>query len=72
MLFGGHNLTYSHESWVQTWLADTWIYSGSSWTAVRVPGPSPREGGQTTYDARDGYVLLFGGLSCGPGTLTSN
>ncbi|MCI4330802.1 MAG: PKD domain-containing protein [Thermoplasmata archaeon] len=56
LLFGGNdneNISYS----------DTWSFAGGSWTnrtSSVGTGPSPRSTSMT-YDATDGYVLLFGG-----------
>ncbi len=41
---------------------DTWTFSGGRWTQLFISGPSPRFDAPITYDARDGYVLLFGGV----------
>ena len=60
LLFGGQyaggNQTFN----------DTWTFSGSlfapTWTRLATPrAPSPRDGAELTYDARDGYDVLFGG-----------
>jgi PKD repeat protein len=43
---------------------DTWIFQGSAWvnlTTSLLVAPPARWGGGFTYDARDGYLLLFGG-----------
>ncbi|MCI4356693.1 MAG: hypothetical protein L3K18_06085 [Thermoplasmata archaeon] len=37
-----------------------------SWTEIAPPAPSGRTYGSMVYDAKDGYVLLFGGLVSGP------
>lgn len=55
---------------------DTWTYADGSWTRLDLsPGlrppndaPPPRVGASMTYDARDGYVLLFGGEEASPGS----
>lgn len=52
-------------------LGDTWRYAASSWTnlsSTLATAPSPRDGASMVYDAHDGYLLLFGGLSAN-GTL---
>ncbi|MGD0249884.1 MAG: PKD domain-containing protein, partial [Thermoplasmata archaeon] len=41
---------------------DTYTYHAGAWNHVLVTGPSGREAFGLTYDASDGYVLLFGGL----------
>jgi Galactose oxidase, central domain len=42
---------------------DTWEYAHGKWTQLHPKtAPSPRESGAMAYDARDGYVVLFGGL----------
>lgn len=46
-------------------LNDTWTYSAGVWTNITAsvgPAPSPRYGVGMTYDAGDGYVLLYGGV----------
>ena len=45
-------------------LNDTWTYSAGSWTNVTAgPSPAARGGADFSYDAVDGYDLLFGGVS---------
>lgn len=42
---------------------DTWSFVGGTWTNRTTPfHPSPRAGAGMTFDASDGYVLLFGGM----------
>lgn len=44
----------------------TWIYNSGGWLQVQLNSfqqPSARERSAMTWDATDGYVLLFGGLS---------
>jgi PKD domain/Galactose oxidase, central domain len=47
-------------------LLDTWKYQGGTWTnltgSVGIV-PTARYGAAIAYDARDGYVVLFGGIS---------
>ncbi|HEV8050228.1 MAG TPA: kelch repeat-containing protein [Thermoplasmata archaeon] len=43
-------------------LNDTWTFSGGNWTRLHGIAPPGRENGMMTYDAADGYVLLFGGV----------
>jgi hypothetical protein len=58
-LFGGCNAT----SCVSPF-ADTWTFVGGAWTHLKPsPHPSARELGMATYDAKTGYVVLFGGLN---------
>ncbi len=42
---------------------DTWKFLGGSWTNITSSGPSPRATASMAYDAADGYVVLFGGVS---------
>lgn len=43
-------------------LSDTWTFAGGKWTKLSLsPHPSARTGYGMTYDATDGYVVLFGG-----------
>ena len=54
VLFGGRNLTQ--------FFNDTWTFTGATWNLVPTgPSPSPRAFYEFTYDAADGYVLLYGG-----------
>jgi PKD repeat protein len=56
LLFGGGNTSLG------TNLNDTWLYSNGSWyTIPLVRSPPPLGGTAITYDAHDGYMLLFGG-----------
>ncbi len=45
-------------------LNDTWTFSGGRWSLSSASGPLPRALGQLTFDATDGYVLLYGGTGC--------
>ncbi|MCI4335074.1 MAG: hypothetical protein L3K04_05565 [Thermoplasmata archaeon] len=59
LLFGG-----SPESGTGLAMADTWVFSGGTWTNVTgvIGSAPPRRGYQMmTYDADEGYVLMFGG-----------
>ncbi|HKS59261.1 MAG TPA: kelch repeat-containing protein, partial [Thermoplasmata archaeon] len=52
--------------------ADTWKYVNHTWTSLTgslTTAPSARVYSQLTYDARDGYAVLFGGgqSTAGPG-----
>ncbi len=42
---------------------DTWKFVGGHWTNISSPGPSARGAPAMTYDAADGYLLLFGGAN---------
>ena len=45
---------------------DTWKFVGGQWTNLTQPNasaPAPRAGAGMTYDASDGFVLLFGGTA---------
>ncbi|MDE1821407.1 MAG: hypothetical protein KGI98_11265 [Euryarchaeota archaeon] len=60
VLFGGENGggTSSHD--------DTWTFAGGTWSNITSTAGSPppaRASPLMTYDARDGVVLLFGGLA---------
>jgi hypothetical protein len=45
---------------------DTWKFAGGIWTELSPAShPSARSYSAMTYDARDGYVLLFGGTNLG-------
>ena len=42
----------------------TWVYNSNEWTRLNLTvSPGPRSGASMAYDARDGYVVLFGGCS---------
>lgn len=44
------------------WAPGTWAYSNNGgWTNLSIPGPSSRFFPTITYDAADGYLLLYGG-----------
>ncbi len=53
----------------QTMWPTTWAYRGGNWTNVTGPAtrPAPPDSGVMAYDAVDGYVVYFGGLTSGPG-----
>jgi hypothetical protein len=44
-------------------LGDTWEYDGSTWTELKVAGPSARFAAGVAYDSRRGRMILFGGLT---------
>jgi Galactose oxidase, central domain len=58
LLFGGYGPKYPGSV-----LADTWSYAGGIWTELS-PATSPpaRQLASMAYDAKDGYVVLYGGL----------
>ena len=44
-------------------LSDVWTYRGSVWASLTATPPPPSRASMAmTYDAKDGFVLLFGGL----------
>jgi hypothetical protein len=43
-------------------LNDTWGFIGGVWTNLTAPGPTAGCAAAMTYDAADGYILLFGGF----------
>ena len=56
LLFGGY------DSFTFIFLSDTWKFAAGAWTLLSpTTSPSPRDGASMTYDAKDGYVVLFGG-----------
>ncbi|HEV2166829.1 MAG TPA: hypothetical protein VGS23_07655 [Thermoplasmata archaeon] len=63
LLFGGFNAS------TQKFYGDTWFFNGTNWTPrAFTTAPSNRSGAGLTYDAADGYALLFGGsanIGCG-------
>ena len=59
VLFGGTNSSAATNS--NYGLSDTWTFSGGVWTHLSISGPAARGEAMMTYDAKDGYVLLFGG-----------
>jgi hypothetical protein len=42
---------------------ETWTFADGTWTALH-PAQSPPATGSMTYDAADGYVLLYTGVNC--------
>ena len=57
ILFGGIAATSGYN------FNDTWVFSHGVWKNITASAGSPpgRHGQVMTYDARDGYVLMFGG-----------
>jgi PKD repeat protein len=56
LLFGGGNTSLG------TNLNDTWLFSNGAWYTIPLArSPPPLGSTAITYDARDGYMLLFGG-----------
>ena len=68
VLFGG---TYQ-QAGVDTYLGDTWLWSGSEWQPVATSGPLPSRRAEhaMAYDSRRGRVVLFGGYSFAEGPRT--
>lgn len=58
VLFGGGNVNPVGQN------NDTWTFSNGTWTHLPLAlGPSTRRSASITWDAVDGYVLLFGGVN---------
>ncbi len=56
VLFGGAPAAGSYPG------NQTWIFKSGTWTELNLTAaPSPRSYAAMAYDARDGYVMLFGG-----------
>jgi hypothetical protein len=60
-------------------LNDTWTYSGGTWSLLFLNGctfcgpmPTARDAPYMTYDAADGYILLFGGFNWTLGYATAD
>jgi hypothetical protein len=53
LVFGGEG--------AQPFLADLWSWSGTAWTNVTSPGPSPRRESAMAYDRARDRLVLFGG-----------
>jgi hypothetical protein len=61
VLFGGAAFLRSNQS-REHYFNDTWTFSGGKWAKVNTSTtPFHRYGLQMTYDAADGYLVLFGG-----------
>jgi hypothetical protein len=60
VLFGG-NAQPSFDA-THRWLNDTWLWSGTSWTAAAPPvAPAPRGAAAMAYDEGSSQLILFGG-----------
>lgn len=60
VLFGG----YEHNAYGLGYGNDTWEFWRGQWTLILTTGAVPAEvGAALTYDAKDGYVVLFGGTT---------
>ena len=71
VLFGGISyqlgLSLGGFTLVQTPVAETWTWDGTTWTKVNPPAsPSPRLNTAMAYDAATGQVVLFGGFTVDP------
>lgn len=65
LLFGGESSSSI------TTLSDTWTFSNGTWTQLTFGSmhPDGRKDAMMTYDAADGYVLLYGGYNSSSGYL---
>ncbi len=62
LLFGGQVYPYSYGT--TTIANDTWSYVHGVWKEIKTKvAPPARYGAAMAYDATDGYVVLFGGVS---------
>jgi len=59
LLFGGR--TWNLGSSPGGFLGDDWYFVRSAWGETPFVAPGARQGAAMVYDARDGYLLLFGG-----------
>jgi hypothetical protein len=65
VFFGGYN------SGSGTYYNQTWVFSGGQWTNLNLAhAPTQRWRSNLAYDARDGYLLLFGGTNSAGTALT--
>lgn len=62
VMFGGYSafLVPFNDTW--TWKSGNWTHLVTG-TGASIPAPAARVGFGMTYDAADGYVVLFGGYS---------
>jgi len=62
VLFGGNEVLFGSDERPASFLADTWVLDGSTWTRlVPAKSPSPRAEAAMAWDARRGELVLFGG-----------
>ncbi|EQD39047.1 hypothetical protein B1B_15553, partial [mine drainage metagenome] len=58
----GDNTVYNSTSQATLWINSTWLYSSGTWTNASIAGPPhARILPAMTFDAADGYLLLYGG-----------
>jgi hypothetical protein len=68
VLFGGYGCSTGSGCAVG-YLQDTWTFLGGAWSELTpVTSPGTRVHAMFTYDGKDGYLLLFGGLGCSTGS----
>jgi hypothetical protein len=68
ILFGGKHFSPNHNVWHLT--NDTWKYVARKWTFLRpTVSPPARDYSMITFDAKDGYVVLYGGATGSGGVL---
>jgi hypothetical protein len=60
VLFGGNRVLFG-DGRGDTFLADTWLLTGSTWRPVAGAGPEPRAESAAAYDPHRGRLVLFGG-----------
>ncbi len=58
VLFGGFASPVPDDT-----VGDTWLWNGTSWTELAIPGPPPRSNHQMTYDPDRDVILLWGGYN---------
>ena len=59
---GGYGLLFGGRTSRTGLSNETWTFSGGRWSRLNLTvHPSSRRGAMMTYDAQDGYALLFGG-----------
>lgn len=62
VLFGGaHTEPQSDGTNRSVSTEDTWLWNGSSWRRLNVPGPPARNSGMVAYDSSRHVIVLFGG-----------
>ena len=58
VLFGGQD----HDIHYPPFFNQTWTFNGTNWTLLHPwHAPAPRRGAEMVWDAKDGYLVLFGG-----------